>query len=195
MKSSFSATGVLTALLVTAFTVWITARAKSLEEDTGQRADAITATGKQAPDLSLPALDGKTVSLDGYRGKQVVIAYWASWCTPCKAEMPLLNRLYAAARNTPEEFEILAVNVDEERAAAETFAKENGMTYPVLLDPGRKTIDAFHVESVPSTLVVDRTGKIVYGHSGFDQRITFELANKLGVQNFRFGGMDGRRGN
>jgi peroxiredoxin len=195
MKSKLSAVGAIAAAVLAVFTVWITARAKSLEEDIDTRSEAITKTGKPAPALALPSLDGKNVSLSDYRGKPVLVAYWASWCTPCKAEIPLLNRLYQNARGTPEEFEILAVSVDEDRAAAESFARDTAMKYPVLLDPERKTVDAFHVESVPSLVVVDRSGQIAYGRSGFDQRTPFELAGKLGIQGFRFGGMDGRRGN
>jgi peroxiredoxin len=195
MKSKLSAAGAMAALVLAVFTIWITARAKSLEEDFDTRAQAITKTGQPAPALSLPSLDGKTVSLADYHGKPVVVAYWASWCTPCKAEIPILNRMYQNGRGTPEEFEILAVSVDEDRAAAETFVRDNAMKYPVLLDPDKKTVDAFHVESVPSLLVVDRSGQIAYGRSGFDQRTPFELAGKLGIQGFRFGGMDGRRGN
>jgi peroxiredoxin len=194
MKSKLSAAGAIAAVVLAVFTVWITARAKSLEEDIDTRAEAITKTGKPAPALSLPSLEGKTVSLADYRGKPVVVAYWASWCTPCKAEFPILNRMYQNARGTAEEFEILAVSVDEDRQAAESFARDTGMQYPVLLDPERKTVDAFHVESVPSLLVVDRSGQIAYGRSGFDQRAPIELAGKLGV-GFRFGGVDGRRGN
>jgi peroxiredoxin len=193
---TISAATVLPMVALAAFTVWITGRAKGLEEDFDQRGLAITVTGKPAPALSLPALDGHTVSLADYRGKKVLIVYWASWCSPCKAEMPILNRLYRGASATEFAFEILAVSVDEDRAEAEKFARENNMTFPVLLDPAQKTIDAFHVESVPSMIVVDAAGTILYGKSGFDQRSQLDLANKLGFPGrFGMGGMDGRRGN
>jgi peroxiredoxin len=185
----------LAAVVLGAFTVWITARAKATEEDAGTRAAAVNAAGKDAPALTLPSLEGRTISLSDYRGKKtVVIAYWASWCSPCRAEIPILNRLYNRGHATVNEFEVLAVSVDEDRAEAEKFAKETGMTFPVLLDPGRHTIDAFHVDNVPSLIVVDPAGKIVYGHSGFDQRTGMDLAGKLGFPG-RFGGMDGRTGN
>jgi peroxiredoxin len=196
MKTHISAGAVLAVAVLAGFTAWITARAKLLEEDFDKRGLAITATGKPAPALSLAALDGHTVSLADYRGKKnVLIAYWASWCSPCRAEMPILNRLYQGLKNSSQEFEILAVSVDEDRAAAEKFARENNMTYPVLLDPGQKTVDAFHVESVPALVIVDRDGRIVFGRSGFDQRVQIDLARNLGAAGFRFGGMDGRRGN
>ncbi|HWC97736.1 MAG TPA: TlpA disulfide reductase family protein [Candidatus Sulfopaludibacter sp.] len=195
MKSRISTAGAALAVVLAGFTFWITARAKSLEEDFDARSQAITVTGHPAAALSLPALDGHTVSLADYHGKRVLIAWWASWCTPCKAEMPALNRLYGNGQHTPGEFEILAISVDEDRAAAESFARETDMKYPVLLDPGKKTVDAFHVESLPSLVLVDAEGQISYGHAGFDQRSVFELAGKLGVQGYRMGGMDGRRGN
>ena len=193
---TISAAAVVPVVVLAVFTVWITgARQGDWRRTLDKRGFAITATGKPAPALSLPALDGHTVSLADYRGKNVVIAYWASWCSPCRAEMPALNRLYQRGRTSGREFEILAVSVDEDRAAAQTFVRETGMTYPVLLDPGQKTVDAFHVESVPSLVVVDPSGQIIFGRSGFDQRAEYELAEKLGMQGFRFGGMDGRRGN
>src|SRR5579859_7535719 len=89
--------------VLAAFSVWITARAKTLEEDMQERGSAINAAGKPAPPLSLPALDGHTVSLADYRGKTVLVAYWASWCTPCRAEVPALNRLYNRGVNPGHE--------------------------------------------------------------------------------------------
>lgn len=184
----------LTVVVLGAFTVWITARAKATEEDAGTRASAIADTGRAAPALSLPALDGHTVSLADYRGKTVVIVWWASWSSASHAGIALLNRLYERGHATPNEFEVLAVSVDENRADAEKFARETGMTYPVLLDPGRKSIDPFRVDSVPSLVVVGPDGRITYGHSGFDQRLAMEIGGKLGFPG-RFGGMDGRSGN
>jgi peroxiredoxin len=193
---TISAAALIPVAVLAAFTVWITARAKTLEEDFNNRGSAINAVGKAAPALSLPSLDGHTVSLADYRGKKVLLVYWASWCSPCKAEMPTLNRLYRGAAGTDFAFEILAVSVDEDRAEAEKFARENGMTFPVLLDPGQKTVDAYHVESVPAMIVVDAAGTIIFGRSGFDQRSQMDLANKLGFPGrFGMGGMDGRRGN
>ncbi len=191
---TISAALLLPVAVLAAFTVWITARAKTLEEEAQDRGSAINAAGKPAPALTLPALDGHAVSLADYRGKTVVLAYWASWCTPCRAEVPVLNRLYNRGVNPGHEFEILAISVDENRAAAEAFARETGMTFPVLFDPGQKSIDAFHVDSVPSLIVVGPDGKITYGRGGFDQRTQIELAQKLGFAG-RFGGMDGRRFN
>ncbi len=191
-----SATALIAVAALAAFTVWITARAKTLEEEFSSRGNAIDAVGKPAPAFSLPSLDGHMVSLTDYRGKKVLIVYWASWCSPCKAEMPALNRLYRGAAGTNFAFEILAVSVDEDRAEAEKFVRENSMPFPVLLDPGQKTVDRFHVESVPSMIVVDSSGTIIFGRSGFDQRSQLDLANKLGFPGrFGLGGMDGRRGN
>lgn len=184
----------VTVVVLGAFTVWITARAKATEEAEGTRASAIATTGKPAPALALPALDGHTVSLADYHGKTVLIAWFASWSSPSRAEMPILNRLYGRGKATPNQFEILAISVDEDRAAVEKFAQETGMTFPVLLDPGKTSIDPFHLDSVPSLVVVGADGLITYGHSGFDQRVVMELGGKLGFPG-RFGGMDGRSGN
>jgi peroxiredoxin len=179
--------------VVALFSVWINVRAKTLEDDLGKRGQRIAETGKTAPDFSLPSLDGRTISLAKYRGdKKVVVAFWASWCTPCRGEMPVLARMYQRGG-----FEILAVGMDEGRAAAENFTKEVRMPFPVLLDPKMTTAGPFHVESLPSLVLVDTDGKILYGHAGFEGRLEFELGTKLGfIDPMRFrGGMDGRRGN
>ena len=193
MKTNSAALWIPVAVIA-AFTVWITARAKTLEQEAQDRGSAITAVGKPAPAFSLPALDGHTVSLADYHGKTLVIAWWASWCTPCRGEIPVLNRLYNRGSNPGHEFEVVAVSVDEDRAAAEAFARETAMTFPVLLDPHQRTIDAYHVESIPSLVVVDPNGSITFGRAGFDPRMQMELAGKLGFSG-RFGGMDGRRFN
>jgi peroxiredoxin len=193
MKTQITAATAALAAVVALFTVWINWRAKALEDDLGKRGQRITETGKPAPSFSLPALDGHAVSLADYRGKKnVVLAFWASWCSPCRGEMAALARLYEHGG-----FEILAISVDEDRAAAERFAKDVKVPFPVLLDPGMTTIDKFHVESLPSLVAVESDGKIIFGRAGFDQRVEFELGSKLGITDIRRfrGGMNVVRGN
>ena len=107
--------------------------------------------------FSLTALDGKPYSLDGLRGKVVLLNFWATWCPPCRKEMPDLEKLYEALG--PQGLVVLAVS-DEDRATVEQFLQGKGYTFPILLDPGRNVGAAFQVEGIPKSFVFDRQGKL-----------------------------------
>ncbi len=112
----------------------------------------------QQAGFSLAGLDGKTYSLDGLRGKVVLLNFWATWCPPCRREMPDLEKLYQAL--APRGFVVLAVS-DEARGTVEKFLEGKGYTFPVLLDPGREVNSAFQVQGIPQSFVFDRQGKLV----------------------------------
>ncbi len=116
------------------------------------RDDILQETG-----FSLTALDGKSYSLDGLLGKVVLLNFWATWCPPCRKEMPDLEKLYQAFGK--QGFVVLAVS-DEERAVVEPFLQGKGYTFPILLDPGKKVSAAFQVEGIPKSFVFDRQGKL-----------------------------------
>src|SRR5438045_816052 len=115
-----------TALAIAAFavfTVWITWRAKALEIHQHHADNSIAILHKPAPDFRLQSLDGRTISLADYRGKKkVVVTFWASWCGPCRMETPALRDFYQQHAKSLSEFEILAVNMDEFRGAAQEAA-------------------------------------------------------------------------
>jgi peroxiredoxin len=117
-------------------------------------------TGTVAPEFSLPGLDGKTVDLASYRGKVVVLNFWATWCPPCVAEMPSLERLSRALG--PEGLAVVTVSTDEDEKALRAFVTEHGLTMPVLRDPGgRGPADEYHTTGYPETFVLDRAGKLL----------------------------------
>src|SRR5271157_2408361 len=185
MKTQLSAGAALAVAALVVFTVWIDRRAKTLEETMigGARKPALS--GKTAPDFLLPALDGHTVSMADYRGKKkLVVAFWASWCGPCRSEMPALGRLYAAAHKPDSDFEVLAISVDDDRAAAAGFAEQMKISYPVLLDAGMKASDAFQVESIPTSFVIDPSGKITYAKVGYAPGEEMIVAQQLGIRDY-----------
>jgi peroxiredoxin len=113
---------------------------------------------REHADFSLKDLTGKTWTLSELRGKVVLVNFWATWCPPCRKEMPDLQKLYE--QFGPQGLVILGIS-DEETQKVEPFIRERKVTFPVLLDPGRKANDAFIVEGIPKTFVYDRNGKLV----------------------------------
>ena len=113
---------------------------------------------RQKADFTLTDLQGKTWTLGELRGKVVLVNFWATWCPPCRKEMPDLDALYKRFKD--EGLVILAVD-DEEAAKVKPFLTERPVTYPILLDPGRKINDLFHIDGIPKSFVYDREGKLV----------------------------------
>jgi len=109
-------------------------------------------------DFSLSDLNGKTWTLKGLRGKVVLVNFWATWCSPCRKEMPDLEALYRKFKH--QGFVILSIS-DEDSAKVAPFIRQMGYTYPVLLDPGRKVNQQFRIEGIPKSFVYDRTSRLV----------------------------------
>ena len=117
---------------------------------------------QQAPTLRLNDDDSKVVDLAQYRGKVVLVNFWASWCPPCRKEFPSLSRVRKLFK--PSEFEVMAVNVGEEPDFAFSFA---GITdFPVLFDRDSKVIAAWGVQGLPTTFLVNRKGQLAYRAAG-----------------------------
>jgi peroxiredoxin len=173
------------------FTVFITWRAKALESALLLRAETPALTNGVAPEFSLPSLDGQTVSLADYKGKKkLIVSFWASWCGPCRLEMPALRAFYERYHKTSPNFEIVAISIDDERAPAEAFATQAKLPFPVLLDLTGKTATAYGVESIPILYVIDENGRVIYGHVGFDMTLEMQLVLQLGLSRGT-GGADG----
>jgi thiol-disulfide isomerase/thioredoxin len=118
-----------------------------------------------APDFTLPTLGGPNVRLQEQRGQVVMINFWASWCGPCRDEMPQLARLYEKYRASG--FTVLAVNIDEDPRKAAGLAQQLGMRFPVLLDSGKQVSRLYDLSAMPSTVLVDRDGRVRYVHRGY----------------------------
>ena len=122
-------------------------------------------TSKPAPDFQLERLSGATVTLSDLKGKVVLLNFWATWCGPCREEMPHLAKLYEKYRD--QGLEILAITTDEksDRAKVAPFVEKYGLTFPVLYDEG--IADAYGVNGMPSTVYVDAQGRTRYQTTGF----------------------------
>lgn len=164
-KTLLLAAGLIVLLV---FSGWITYRAKRLDlAGGGASGDTSALMGKSAPDFTLRSLDGQQVKLSGYRGrKTVVVSFWASWCGPCRLEMPSLETFYQ--KNRDRDIELLAVSIDQNPRAAQQYTQENKLPFPVLLDEDSKTADSYNVEGIPTFFVVDKQGKVRFFHAGAD---------------------------
>jgi peroxiredoxin len=141
--------------------------------------------GKQAPDFQLNTLDGSIVSLADFRGKKkVVLGFWASWCGPCRIELPVMRRFYQSTHKDAANYEFLAISMDEDRDAAEIVAKHDKLPFPVLMDTAGKTAGRYKVDAIPTLLVVDENGKVEWGETGFQSTTEILLATALGIRNY-----------
>jgi peroxiredoxin len=126
--------------------------------------EAATVSGP-APDFTLKSQDGSNIKLSELRGQVVMVNFWASWCGPCRQEMPLLEQLYQ--RYQPMGFTLLGVNVEEDSSAANKVLKEIPVSFPILYDSRNSVSESYQVRAMPSTFLIDRDGNIRYLHKGY----------------------------
>ena len=136
-----------------------------LEADDKQRAGA---------DFALTDLQGKTWTLQALRGKVVLVNFWATWCQPCRKEMPDLDALYQRFKD--QGFVILGIS-DEESGKVKQLLGERSVAYPILLDPGRKVNELFRIDGIPKSFLYDRNGKMV--SSAIDMRTQGQFLGML----------------
>jgi peroxiredoxin len=122
----------------------------------GQRSTLVR-TGDAAPEFRLQSLERAAVTLSSFRGKVVMVHFWATWCPPCVEELPALERLHRSLAD--RDFSLLAISVDEGGpGVVNEFMKRNGLTLPVLLDPDRSIAGRYGTFKFPETYLVDRNG-------------------------------------
>ncbi|MFQ5895526.1 MAG: TlpA disulfide reductase family protein [Nitrospinota bacterium] len=113
-----------------------------------------------APEFALPALSGGTLRLADLRGRVVLVNFWATWCPPCIAEMPSLEKLRQRFRGHP--FEVVAISIDRQgEGVVRPFVRRLGITFPVLLDPEQKTFRRLRGRGLPVSLLISRKGELV----------------------------------
>jgi cytochrome c biogenesis protein CcmG/thiol:disulfide interchange protein DsbE len=121
--------------------------------------------GSRARDFTLESLHGGRVSLSDHEGSVVLINLWATWCPPCRAEIPAFEAAYRAYKD--EGFVVLGINVQESADTVAAFVAEMDVTYPVLLDEGGKLMNDYRGLGLPMSLLVDREGVLALRHMGF----------------------------
>jgi peroxiredoxin len=139
----------------------------------GQSAPSVAGQTTVAPEWSLKDVDGKTVNSADFKGKVVILDFWATWCGPCRAEIP--NFIGLQKQYAKQGLVVIGASVDEGGAdVVKPFARKLGINYSVVL-AGEKTQRAFGgIEAVPTTFIIDRQGQIVKEHLGFADKDEFE---------------------
>lgn len=134
--------------------------------------------GKYAPAFDLKDMNGKKVSLSEFKGKVVLLNFWATTCDPCKAEMPSMNNLYKTLKD--RDFVVLAVSIDTSEKAVKSFISEKGILFPVLLDKDKEVyFDDYAVIGLPTSFLIDRSGVIAEKFLGERDWDSPEMKNKI----------------
>ncbi len=121
--------------------------------------------GQVAPDFVLKSATGENLRLSEFRGDVVMINFWATWCGPCRQEMPLLDDLYGRYQRVG--FSLLGVNIDDDSRRAMKMVQELGISFPVLFDESKEVSKLYAVEAMPVTILVDREGRVRHVHHGY----------------------------
>ena len=137
----------------------------------------VGASASMAPTFTLPSRSGDTVSLAQLKGKVVMLNFWASWCGPCRQEMPLLDQMHK--RYSSLGFTMVGVNVEANTADAERWLKDTPVSFPVLFDRESKVSKLYDVNAMPSTVFIDRKGNIRYLHRGYKPGDEGEYLNQI----------------
>lgn len=131
----------------------------------GSPAQSMPASGTIAPAFELPTLDGPPTSLARYRGQVVLLNFWASWCGPCRQEMPLLEQMHR--KYGAQGFTLLGVNVEPDAAEAKRFLQARPVSFPVLRDAESTVSRLYAVPGMPSTVILDRKGVVRFTHASY----------------------------
>ena len=121
--------------------------------------------GKPAPDFALKSTTGENLRLSEYRGDVVMLNFWATWCGPCRQEMPLLDDLFNRYERVG--FTLLGVNIDDDSQRAIDMMRELGVNFPVLFDATKDVSKLYDVNAMPVTVILDREGNVRHVHQGY----------------------------
>lgn len=141
-------------------------------------AEPASEIGKQVPDFKLKDINGRDTAFYSYKGKVILLNFWATWCGPCKAEMPSLNNLYKSLKD--KGFIVVGVSVDTSEKPVRTFINDNGITFPALMDSDREvSFDLFGVIGLPTSYLIDKNGIVVEKFMGEREWDSPSMKNKI----------------
>lgn len=143
-------------------------------------AEVTLAVGQQAPDFTVEAMDGSKVRLADLKGKPVVINFWASWCTPCRKEMPDFEAVYK--QFAPSGLQLYGINVGESKVSISDFVNQVGATFPIAVDTDEEAQNAYKILPIPATFFIGADGKIkgIYQYQMSRSQIEAEVVRLLG---------------
>jgi peroxiredoxin len=124
-----------------------------------------TLDGAAAPDFTLKSRSGKNLRLSDFRGQVVMLNFWASWCGPCRTEMPILEKMYR--RYSKLGFVILGVNTEQDSSKAIAYLRDIKVSFPILYDTSSKVSKLYNNQAMPTTILIDRNGKMRFMHEGY----------------------------
>jgi len=157
------------------------ATADKVKAEAGSTEEVAPRIGNRPPNFTLQDLQGRTVELGSFSGKVIFINFWATWCAPCRAEMPAMERLYQDFKD--KDFIMLAISEDlEGKPVVKPFVEEFKFTFPILLDPDLAINDRYEVRGIPTTFLIDKKGAITHkmlGARDWNQKEARELVRKL----------------
>jgi peroxiredoxin len=133
--------------------------------------------GQQAPDFALMNLEGRAVNLSDYRGQVTLLDFWATWCSPCRAELPYLQTLQSQYR--AQGFAVVAVSLDRDASMVAPLLRANRLTLSSLLDPRNEVGRRYRVSSIPRTFILDRRGIVRHDHTGWGKSRVEELESEI----------------
>ncbi len=145
-------------ILVQAFIIALSLCVISVVTYANVKADA-------APDFVLKSASGQNIRLSELKGKVVMLNFWATWCGPCAEEIPHLNKLHESLDSY--DFELLGINLDEDQAKALHLARKLDVNFPVLFDDEKNVSKSFSIDAMPTTIIIDRSGKIRHVNRGY----------------------------
>ncbi len=137
---------------------------------------ALTGQGPAA-NFTLKSGDGENIRLSEYRGQVVLINFWASWCGPCRQEMPHLDAIHR--KYEPMGFTVFGVNVEQDRSMADKVLRDIPVSFPILYDDSNQVSELYGVDAMPATVLVDRNGEIRYMHRGYKPGYELEYEKQV----------------
>jgi len=132
----------------------------SPDPETNNSTPTGTQIGDKAPDFQLENLNGEIVSLSELKGRPVMLNFWATWCPPCRNEMPYIQEIYENWTDNPSSVVVMAVNIGESASTARNYVESRGFSFPVLLDTTETTARRYRISGIPTTFFIDKDGII-----------------------------------